>query len=142
MTNQNILGKYLFTYKELIAWTLLIFILTGIPGDVFPVFPDFWDLLKPDKIIHLALFGGLVFFFFKGIARQYNYMVLRSYGTILVVMVSSLIISGLTEYLQWKVFINRSGNYYDLIANMVGCLLGWLAFRLVYRKKIRIPEVL
>ncbi len=141
MTDSNILTQYIRNYREFILWTLLIFILTGIPGDMFPVFPDFWDLFKPDKIIHLALFGGFVFLFFKGITRQYNYTVLRSYGTILVVIVSSVMISGLTEYLQWKVFVNRSGNYYDFIANVVGSLLGWLVFWLIYRKKSRISDV-
>jgi len=48
--------RFLRLYGPVILWALLILLLTGLPGDYFPKVPTVWDLLEPDKIVHLFIF--------------------------------------------------------------------------------------
>jgi VanZ family protein len=43
----------------------------------------------------------------------------------------------LTEVLQAYVFTGRNGNAYDFFADGIGAFIGWLAFKIVYGKKIK-----
>lgn len=125
---------WLKNFSLAIAWSILIIVLSLVPGRFLPDIPDFYHLLKPDKLIHLALFGTLSFLILQAIRKQYNTSNLVIIGTIIAFNIS-LLLGALTEYLQYIGDINRSGNIYDFIANTVGSLLGVLVFIGYYRKK-------
>ena len=116
-----------------ILWAILILVLSGIPGNYFPRVIDFWGWLGPDKIVHLILFGTFVYFLMRGLYLQYSFPVVRSYYVGISLAVG-MIFGVLTEVLQKYVFIGRNGNIYDFIADVIGCLLGWLIFNLIKRK--------
>ena len=115
-------------------WSVFIMVLSLIPGGRLPVLPDFYHLFKPDKIVHLVLFGILSYLLMQSILKQYGKGFIRLYGTIIAVTIVVLF-GTLTEYLQHVLDINRSGNIYDLIANTAGCILGITAFWTYRRKK-------
>ncbi len=118
-----------------LVWALIILLLTGLPGNYFPTVVSFFDWLSPDKIVHLILFGGQSFLLLYGFRE--DYFSGKNRITLIVLALSIGIFYGfLTEVLQRFVFVGRSGNVYDFIADTIGVIVGFLAFYLLYRKKI------
>lgn len=117
-----------------ILWSIIILVLTGLPGNYFPQVTTFWDWLAPDKAVHLFIFGVLTFLLLLGHRKQYPLKKFR-YRPVVFTITVSILYGGLTEFLQSNVFINRDGNVYDFLANTLGCLLGALVFYLAFRKK-------
>lgn len=117
-----------FKYNwPVILWLIIILVLMGFPGNYFPKVSDFWAWLGPDKIIHLILFGILQFLLLRGFHKQYQFPRLRSYY-VLYALLFGIIFGAFTELMQYYVFIGRNANIYDLIANIAGCILGWIAY--------------
>ena len=108
-------------------WGLFIILLTLVPGKVFPKLPVFWDLFHPDKLIHLFIFGVYVFLQVRGFAKQQRFSFLRRHAALMAVLIGSFLGLG-TELMQEWVIPFRRGDVYDLIADVAGCLAGWLAF--------------
>src|SRR6187402_1478708 len=90
------------------AWAVIILILCGIPGNNFPKL-SFLEWLRPDKIVHLILFGVQSFLLIKGLFNQTNYPSLKlnaaRWGVLL-----SIFYGALVEVLQTTIFIGRSGD--------------------------------
>lgn len=100
--------------------------LIGLPGNVFPEIVSFWEWLSPDKIVHLIIFGIQSFLILLGFRKQYGKEKRKKY---IIWAVSLTVIYGfITELLQYYVFIGRSGNVYDALADAIGAFLGWLFF--------------
>ena len=104
------------------CWALLILILCGLPGSNFPKL-SFLEWLRPDKIVHLILFGVQSYLFIIGFSRQDRFPGLRSnavqWGVLL-----SISYGVLVEVLQATIFIGRSGDIRDAIANSIGAMIG------------------
>jgi len=114
-------------------WSIIILILSGVPGNMIPKVENFWNWLRPDKIIHIFLYGVFFFLLLNSTAKQLNITVL-GIKQVLILLTVGIIFAALTEILQAKIFINRDGSLYDFIANMIGCLAG-LTIYLVRSKK-------
>lgn len=114
---------------------IFILIITGTPGSYIPEVLTFWEWLQPDKIVHVAVFGVLSFVILYNARTQYIQSK-RRYLYVMVTVAVSTIYGLLTEILQHYVFIGRTGNVYDVLADMVGALAGWLLFYWLIRKKI------
>jgi VanZ family protein len=54
----------------------------------------------------------------------------------IVTFLISAIYGGITELLQYYVFIRRYGSVYDFLADVIGCVLGIFIFNMAFRKKI------
>ncbi len=121
-------------FRLTIGWGLLILILSLFPGQFLPGVPDFYQLFKPDKIIHLVLFGTLSYLLHQSISEQYGPAFFRYYGVV-IGLLTGIIYGGMTEFLQHITRLNRSGNIYDFIANILGCIIGLIVFLMLYRKK-------
>ena len=128
----NRMLSFIKNFWQGIAWWCLIFVLTLTPGGFFPKVSSFWSLFSPDKVVHLAIFGILTYLLLKGTARQYKTLKMRY------IIGIPIIISGLTaiitEIFQAVLSIGRDASLYDVIANFVGCLLGYLAFSFLKNK--------
>ncbi|MDO9511388.1 MAG: VanZ family protein [Bacteroidales bacterium] len=110
-----------------IIWTIVVLLLTGIPGGLMPDVPKFMDLLQPDKLVHLFIFGLWVFLFAHGISKfKSQHLFLHKSGVFS--MFLGMIFGGFTEVLQYYVIPGRSGNIYDFIADALGCYIGYLIF--------------
>lgn len=116
-----------------ISWALFILILSGIPGNQIPKIPTFLDWLSPDKSLHLIIFGVLSYLLLYGNRQQYLKSIYRSYIVISVILMST--IYGLfMELLQLYIFIGRSASVFDFFADVLGALLGGVAYFLQHVK--------
>ncbi len=118
-----------------IVWALFILVITGTPGSYIPEITTFWEWLEPDKIVHVLVFAILSFLILYNIREQYLQSNHRSYYIILAVG-GTAVYGLLTEVLQHYIFIGRFGNVYDVLADSVGALAGWILFMWMNQKKI------
>ncbi len=117
-----------------LVWAVMILFLTGLPGTYFPNVETFWEWLSPDKIVHVFIFGVQTFLVLFAFRLQYlsgtNRFIYKS------TLVSiTIVFALLTEILQVYVFVGRDGNAYDFVANVIGVVVGLLAYNLLYNKK-------
>jgi VanZ family protein len=108
-------------------WALLILILCGLPGNDLPDL-SFIDWLSPDKIAHLVLFGVQCFLLLGGFNRQGQFPQLKKYAVFYSLSIS-IAYGALVEVLQNYVFIQRSGDVRDALANALGAAIGYWYFR-------------
>jgi VanZ family protein len=105
------------------------------PGNYFPEIPTIWDLLAPDKIIHLFIFGVFTILLSFGLIHNSGKSIsLRVFA--LTVIGSGIIYGGITELLQAYIFTWRQASVYDFIADSVGCVAGYLLFRYLISKRL------
>lgn len=112
-------------------------VLCGLPGSYFPTVRTFWEWLGPDKIVHSLMFAALSFSIIVGYRKEYlegdkAYRVKLQWITLAI----SILYGGLTEILQYYVFVNRYGSVYDFFADVIGCILGVFIFKIIFRKKM------
>ena len=113
-----------------IIWLLLIFILLTLPGKDF----DKVDMRIPyeDKMVHICLFGGLVFFF--GFAyRKIPFAFTKSK---LIFMVLGATAYGIIMEFVQKYCTNhsRSFSYDDMLADGLGAVIGYFLIRYIIIK--------
>ncbi len=111
-------------------WGLFIFILTGIPGTLFPKLPSYIDLFQPDKLIHVFVFAVFFFLLVRGFRREGTPTSVAR-NTIIFAFLISLFVAGMTELLQEYVIPKRVASPWDFIANAAGCILGWGVVKIV-----------
>lgn len=87
-----------------------------------------------DKLIHLAMYGGLCFFIWIEYLRSHQ--ILNSLKIIIGGIILPIIMSGAIEWLQAHCTNNRSGDWIDFVANISGVFIA--AF---IGKKILLPFV-
>lgn len=113
----------------------MILILTGLPGSYLPAVPTFMQWLSPDKIVHLIMFGTFSYSLLWGYRDSYIASREARKRLTIAALVLGTVYGALTEYLQYTVFVNRSGNVFDFMADTIGAVLGTLLFRVCYKKK-------
>ena len=118
-----------------IVWAIGVFVLTAVPGNYIPISITFLDWASPDKIVHFILFGGQSFLILFVIREQY-FSGNRRFVFASVAIGLGIIYGLITEVLQYYVFVGRDGNLFDFIADVIGAFMGFLAFYLLFRKKI------
>ena len=113
---------------------IVILILTGLPGSLFP-------RVKPtiglDKVAHILMYAGFAFACLWGYRKQFvsNGLSYQKRAIILTILIS-IAYGGLTEIMQETITVlHRSGDWRDLIADSIGTGLGVLIFYLFFRRK-------
>lgn len=117
-------------YLAPIFWACIILFLSSIPSNDLPDF-SFWTLFSFDKFVHAGMYGVLSFQVMKACVRQFANKSLR-YNAVWVTLVIGTVYGGLIELFQEYVLTDRSGDWMDLIANIVGTILGIILFRLIF----------
>ena len=118
--------KTLLKYSLLfaISWTLIIFILCCTPGRFIPT-NNWLELLSFDKFVHAS-----IFFVLTSLWLIYGLHSGKLTNSIIVLIISANIAyGGLLEIMQATVFSQRSGDWFDFIANSFGCLMGFWFFK-------------
>lgn len=106
-----------------IVWTLVIFGLSIMPGVNLP---ESWaDLLAWDKLAHCFVYGVQVYLLLLGLLHAGR---LNS-STTLGVFIFSVAFGALMELIQFAFFPGRYFELLDILANTIGSIFGWLAFR-------------
>lgn len=120
----------ILSFLPAFVWALFILRISSYPGYELTKMPG-WHI---DKIVHILIYFVLVVlscFPFSNSFRSGN----NRWRVGLPVLLVVTVYSGIIELLQEFVFISRSGNWLDLLANIVGGLLGILVFPLLLKKR-------
>jgi glycopeptide antibiotics resistance protein len=115
------------------AWAVIILILCGIPGDDLPEL-SFLEWLRPDKIVHLLLFGMQSYLLIRGFERQKHFSLLQR-NAVFISITITILFGCVVEILQTFLFIHRSGDVRDAIANAIGAFAGWWIYKKYFRSK-------
>jgi len=115
-----------------VSWGLLILIIIGTPGKYVPQPHGFWELISPDKIVHLLMFGPFSYLMARGIYAQSKDLKLAVWRSLIFGIVYAIF----TELLQFYVVQGRNGNIYDAIADSVGVGLGLYIFYKKQKSKV------
>lgn len=109
-------------YTIAIVWVVVIAILHAIPGSDFPEvsFSDFFQL---DKLIHTVIFMVGVYLFAVVLKKQQKIQFLRY------IVISFIAYGLLLEVLQGLVFVERSADILDWLADTIGVFLGVWIFK-------------
>lgn len=119
-------------YVPALGWAMLTLGLYAIPGSDMPS-NGFWEVLSLDKVGHASVFAVLSCSLIVAFRRQLQSERLRSRAFVYAVG-AALVYGGLLEWLQGQAFQQRTSDWLDFAANVVGCFLGVLIFRFIYRK--------
>jgi VanZ family protein len=126
--------------KWSMLWALFILILCGIPGRDIPHI-SFLELLSFDKFVHASIFFVFVLLTIQGFVLQTIFLKLQSFAK-LAALAICILYGGLMEIMQGTLFIERSADIYDFIANSFGCLMGLLFFEKIKAKLIELGFLL
>jgi VanZ family protein len=111
-----------------ILWSLIILIVTLIPGEAVPEV----GIFGIDKVVHFALFGMVMLLSSIGL-KKWNDITSSSTKPFLLTALYSIGLGILIEILQ--LFVpGRSFSFADMIANSVGVGLGYLAFLFIQKR--------
>ncbi|WMJ72873.1 VanZ family protein [Cytophagaceae bacterium ABcell3] len=113
-----------------IAWGILVLFLTLFPGQEMPDL-SVWDMFSFDKFAHIFVFAVQVFLLIVGFTKQYTFDTLRKHPVRYAILFSFLL-GFLIEFFQ-SLIPGRGFDYFDLVADFVGCVLGWVGFYFVYQ---------
>jgi VanZ family protein len=117
-----------------VFWTLMIQVLLCLPGSAIPQ-SGWLDAIHIDKIVHVILFGGLVFTWALFLNRGYAYS--KNLPKFLLILFLISTANGiLLEFVQKYYIPNRSFDLYDIVADASGAAAGFL-FSFIYFSKSR-----
>jgi len=129
----NLLKKLTTNSIPGILCGIVILILTGLPGSVFP-------RVKPaiglDKVVHIGMYACFAFLCIWGYRKQFisNGKDYRTKALALAAVIS-ILYGGVTELMQEYLVPSRTGDWYDFLADTLGTLLGISVFGIFFRKK-------
>jgi len=115
-----------------LLWTLLIAVLTLVPGNYIPRITTFLDWFSPDKILHFILFGTYTFLLAAGFSKQSGSALLKQYPVFTSIIIG-IIFAFFIEVMQKHIIPGRNGNMYDFLADVFGIFLGILVWRIMRR---------
>ena len=111
-----------------ISWAFVIFILCAIPGKNLPHYT--WaDLLSIDKLVHFTMFFVLVVLFKRGFAKKGSS---ASISLNALLLLSAMAYGGSLELMQSYFYVDRSGSWFDFLANSIGAAAGVYFFKKLF----------
>lgn len=112
-----------------IAWAIFIFVLCTSGNVGFQVQTLFG--IPTDKLGHAFIFAVLVFFIMLGLIKYWRFSFLLNKIRIISLSIS-IVYAAAIELIQYYLTENRVGDYWDLLADIIGCLIGLVMFYSVY----------
>lgn len=117
--------RYVIQYKFSILLAILIVLLSLAPASKFPTV-SFWYIPYIDKIVHMTMYASIGF-----VALCESRCKRQCIGFHILIIFVIFLVSALIEVLQATVVSSRGAEWYDLLANFLGLLAGYAAFRLI-----------
>lgn len=127
--NRASLGNLFNFCLPALLWMALILLLIGLPGYSFPKN----ELISTDKFIHFGLFFVQTMLWMQAFRKQNAIPMLRFEAGFYSLLIG-ILFSGITEILQGFIFIQRSADIMDYLANSAGVIGGWWFFKLFVQK--------
>ncbi len=113
-----------------LIWTIIIFILLALPGNMLPN-ENHLAIPNLDKYVHIILFGSFVFlwsFYYSEKSKNNNNSLRHS----VIILIVACLYGTAMEYVQKYFIPNRDFDIYDIAADTVGAVGGFLFFRLTF----------
>ncbi|WP_255594314.1 VanZ family protein [Pontibacter sp. HSC-14F20] len=114
-----------------IIWAAVIMVLTLLPSSSMPSL-SIWEIFSFDSFAHAFMFAVLTYLMVVGLKKQYTYLQLKHYAIRAAFFVSSMFGIAI-ELLQHFFVPGRQGDMIDVLSNTIGCILGILLFKWIYR---------
>ena len=117
---QKLLSKH--TLARL--WTVFILILMAIPGNLLPR-EEKTFIPNLDKLVHATLFGSFVFLWsiYYATRKEKNN---HSNSRFVLILIIACLYGVATELMQKYLIPNRDYDIYDIMADSIGAVLGFL----------------
>jgi len=112
-----------------ILWAFFVLGLCSFPGNKIPNF-DLLNKISFDKIVHLFMFG------IQSALLVYAFQEAPQKPTVILIILDVAFFGVLLECMQTNFFINRFGEWVDILANSLGAALGAMVY-LKYDKRLR-----
>lgn len=119
------------TWPPAVIALIIFYLCCLIPSDDIPAFE--WNFFfEKDKVVHFIMYFGLA------LVASCNYIYLRK-GRIIILkyigltLLVPILYGGLIEVIQAEYFVDRSGDWYDLVADILGVLAS-VPISLCYRR--------
>lgn len=120
-------------YRFSIIWAIIILILSGLSGDAVDKI-SFINIPHFDKIVH----AGIYFILCSIIIYESGFLKSKySFSALFTILLISISYGILMEIMQEYVFIKRSNDIFDVIANSTGTVFSIFAF-IIYKKRNKI----
>ncbi len=110
------------------VWGVIIVIISGYPGHHVPKVPV-WQF---DKLVHSVVYAVLSICLMIAFHKQYTSGKNRLKLSLSIIFIA-VFYGGFMEFLQDSIFINRSGNWYDFMANTIGAIIGVLIYPFIIK---------
>jgi hypothetical protein len=121
------------SFVPAVAWLIISIILLTLPGSAFPK-ENWLDKIWLDKWIHIGLFAILVTLWCRAmLKRNSDGIKLRTF--FIWIGLTSLAYGIIMEFVQEYLVPNRSFDVGDIIADGIGCTLGFIYSTRSYIKK-------
>lgn len=114
-------------------WALIVLVLSSLPGGEVNKLP-FLDKLYIDKLAHIFMYA-LLSFLLSDAFSAYKKNPLSLY--ILYTMIIAVFYGVFIEIMQQFVFVERSAEFFDIIANAFGAAAGGLIFFLFRKNQFK-----
>ncbi len=115
-------------------WAVFVLVLCCVPMNKADNVPKFEGM---DKLVHTGFFFVFTILLYHGSMRRHPMPWPRILLTSLKVILTALFLAVLTEFLQWKFFTYRTGDLWDLFADLVGTCMGVFAFIILHKREHR-----
>ncbi len=117
------------------VWTVIIFILLALPGNMLPS-ETHTSIPNLDKLVHITLFACFVFFWSVwSSSKEKNKF---PYGRYAWYFIIGCLYGIAMEYVQKYFIPNRDFDLYDILADIAGAFLGLLIVQLTV-SKFKVP---
>lgn len=113
-----------------LCWAAIVIGMHGIPGYMIR-YQEPWDLLKLDKLAHMGLFGMQYLLSAIYLAKQPVYSTLQRRNQFSA-LVFSLSLGAILETFQGQLFIQRSTDPIDFVADSIGVVLSAFFYRFIW----------
>jgi hypothetical protein len=110
-------------YALATAWLMLSFYLLTLPGSSLPTV-SWLDAMQADKVVHILLFGVLVWCWYLPFKPFWGQRFLKSKA--LLVAFLAFHYGVVMEFVQKWFIPNRSFDGWDIVADGIGCALAYL----------------
>jgi VanZ family protein len=114
--------KIIDKYWRSIFCSIVIIILCFIPGDELPQ-PEF-DIPCLDKLVHFC------FYFVLSLTLQYEIKKIIKLKNYLIIVIYTMVLGGFIELVQENVITDRSGDFFDFIAGLLGTVIAFFVFKI------------
>ncbi len=113
----KLIKKYPFSILCSISITILCFI----PGDAS--FQPEFDIPYFDKFVHLC------FYFVLSLTIQYEVKHKVKLSNYLFIFMYAIVLGGFIELIQENCIVERSGDFFDLVADLSGTIIAFFVFK-------------